>query len=104
MPKFEIKGEEMFAICIEEVGTRKSVEEYQAFGDYKNGKFEKIEKDTLNIWVGKDESGKYYLGIAGRQPDNFGQGYHYFRTIGFQEITKEDYEAFIKIPSFSKTK
>ena len=101
------KTPEEFIPCIQEIGTGKSVEEYQGYGDFdKNGKWmgKGKERDAINIWVGKDESGKFYLGIAGRQPDLLGQGYHYFRTIGFQEITKEDYEAFKKIPSFVKTK
>jgi len=101
--KFEIKPEESFVPCVEKVGSGIADEEYQAYGDFRNGKFEKEEKDALSIWIGK--TGKqYYLGIAGRQADLLGQDYHYFRTIGFQEISKKDYEAFKKVPSFSKTR
>lgn len=99
------KSIEQFVPCLQQVGDGTSEEEYQAFGDMRNSKWlgKENEQDAVSLWIGKTGE-KFYLGTAVRQPDIFQQGYHYFRTSGFQEISKEDYEILKKAPMFQKTK
>lgn len=91
--------------AIQQVGTGKSLEEYQALGGYKDGKFSGDQHtDTVSVWIGLDESGQCYIGIAGRSYVSPATGVGYFRTCGFQEISLEDYAALKECPIFQRTR
>jgi hypothetical protein len=90
--------------AIQHFGTGRSVEEYQAFGGFKDGKWTGTgHTDEVNIWIGVDESGECYIGVAGRTAPMF-NGARYFTTAGFQRITREDYDALRAVPVFQKVK
>jgi len=90
--------------AIQKVGTGRSVEEYQAYGGFVNGEWSgNGHTDEVNVWIGVDESGECYIGVAGRTaglPD----GTRYFTTAGFQRISREDYDALRAVPVFQKVK
>lgn len=91
--------------AIQHFGTGKSIEEYQAFGGYKDGVWTSHDHtDEINIWVGVDESGDCYIGVAGRTWTNPANGIRYFETAGFQRISREDYDALRAVPVFQKVK
>jgi hypothetical protein len=91
-------------LAIQQVGTGRSVEEYQAFGGYKDGKYTGDDhEDEVNIWIGEDESGDCYIGVAGRTFQ--GADARYFATAGFQRIARWQYEALRAVPAvFQKVK
>jgi len=54
--------------AIQKVGTGRSVEEYQAYGGFVNGEWSgNGHTDEVNVWIGVDESGECYIGVAGRR-------------------------------------
>jgi len=91
--------------AIQHFGTGKSIEEYQAYGGFVNGEWSGDKHtDEINIWIGVDESGECYIGVAGRTYQMPSDSRRMFETAGFQRISREDYDALRAVSVFQKVK